>query len=152
MISWWLFVLSHHIKQITRRLICTHQSNNPFVIARRKGIIVSESRLKGILGYHHTYKRQSVICIHESLTDYEKRFVCAHELGHAILHPHINTPFLRRNTLFSIDRIEREANTFAVELLIPDEAMHALHDGCITAQHVASVSGVPQQLIGLKRL
>ena len=36
--------------------------------------------------------------------------------GHSQIHPRVNTPFLRKNTLFSTDR-EVEANRFAVELL-----------------------------------
>ena len=47
-----------------------------------------------------------------------QRTVCAHELGHAVLHTHANTPFLRKNTFFSVDKLEIEANTFAALLLI----------------------------------
>ncbi|MEV2359371.1 ImmA/IrrE family metallo-endopeptidase [Paenibacillus larvae] len=46
------------------------------------------------------------------------RFSIVHELSHHILHQGINTPFLKRNTLFSIDKIEREANELALYILI----------------------------------
>lgn len=44
-------------------------------------------------------------------------FICAHELGYAIFHPDANTHFLKKNTLFSTESIELEANFFAVRLL-----------------------------------
>lgn len=59
----------------------------------------------------------------ENVPEHLQAFVCAHELGHALLHRNINTPFLSKNTLFSIDKIERQANTFAVELLLPDNIL-----------------------------
>ncbi|MGQ0440076.1 ImmA/IrrE family metallo-endopeptidase, partial [Bacillus sp. B-TM1] len=37
-----------------------------------------------------------------------QRTVCAHELGHAVLHTHANTPFLRKNTFFSISNLSTE--------------------------------------------
>src|SRR5690606_32336512 len=77
-----------------------------------------------------------------------QRFVCAHELGHAMLHPGINTPFLKANTLFSINRLEREANEFAVELLIPDDLLRE-HQ---TIYEVATACGVPGEVVELKRL
>lgn len=45
----------------------------------------------------------------------------AHELGHAIMHPDANTPFLRKCTGLLISKMEIEANKFAAELLIDDE-------------------------------
>lgn len=140
------------VRDVVKRLVKRHKTSNPYTIARNKGIIVNQARLKDVLGYHQTYKRQSIICLDESLDEPEKRFVCAHELGHAILHPRLNTPFLRRNTLFSVDKVEREANTFAVELLVDDEAIYSMSDEYITAESVAREHGVPYELIHLKTL
>ncbi len=47
-----------------------------------------------------------------------KNIVLAHELGHALLHYHKSTCYLREYTLFPRGRIENEANKFAAELLI----------------------------------
>lgn len=140
------------IKDAAQRLVKRHRTNNPFIIAMNKGIIVHQTALLEVLGYHKTYKRQSVICLEESLDDHEKRFVCAHELGHAVLHPKVNTPFLRRSTLFSIDKIEREANQFAIELLVPDEDVYATSDRCATVHETAVLYGVPTELMHLKSL
>lgn len=77
-----------------------------------------------------------------------QRFVCAHELGHIILHPHVNTPFMKAHTLFSVDRLEKEANEFAVELLMPDEVVRK-HESVFKA---AKVCGIPSEVAILKQV
>lgn len=78
---------------------------------------------------------------------------CAHELGHAILHPDENTAFLKKNTLFSTDKIEVEANTFAVELLLPDELfLEQDNYSCFTIYDAINEKGVPVVLLSLKRI
>ncbi|WP_425059172.1 ImmA/IrrE family metallo-endopeptidase [Sporomusa carbonis] len=74
-------------------------------------------------------------------------FVCAHELGHAIYHHDINTPFLKANTLFSTAKIEREANIFAVELLMPDDL---LRENTCNIYSLADAPSIPHKLAELK--
>ncbi|QBK24967.1 ImmA/IrrE family metallo-endopeptidase [Ureibacillus thermophilus] len=76
-------------------------------------------------------------------------FVCAHELGHAVLHHDANTPFLKRKTLFSTERIEIEANKFAVELLMPDDFMREYSH--LTIYEIAMMANVPREVVHLKR-
>ncbi|MGR4027274.1 ImmA/IrrE family metallo-endopeptidase, partial [Bacillus sp. ZZQ-131] len=82
--------------------------------------------------------------------EFTQRFVCAHELGHAVLHPKANTPFLRNQTFFSVDRLEIEANTFAVELLLTDEMIFAYENTHLSIQEVAEIHGVPSGFARLK--
>lgn len=112
------------------------------------GVVILFERLKDTLGYFNTYKRIKIIHINQELNESEQQFVCAHELGHSILHPEVNTPFLRKNTLFSISKIEREANEFAVELLLPDTLLYEHQD--VSLSHLAANSGVPLELLHLK--
>lgn len=81
------------------------------------GIVVIQENLGNTLGYYNRNFRIKIIHINENTTAKQQAFICSHELGHAILHPDSNTPFLKKNTLFSTERIEVEANTFAVSLL-----------------------------------
>lgn len=134
------------IKKLVAKLVHKHGTNNPFEIAAQKDIHILYEPLGSIMGYFHTYKRISIIHINNSLSEAQQRFTCSHELGHALLHPKVNTPFLKSNTLFSVDRIEREANEFAVELLIADEM---LLDHSLEAAAVAC--GVPIHIARLKR-
>ena len=48
------------------------------------------------------------------------RVVAAHELGHAFLHRTKECAFIKNHTLLLTSWVEREANMFAAELLIPD--------------------------------
>ena len=109
-----------------------YKTRDPFEIARLKHILIIFEDLGTINGYYKKAYRQKQIHINQNLPRHRQRFVCAHELGHAILHPNSNTPFLRGNTFFLVDKLEIEANSFALELLISDEELiqyYALPDG-----------------------
>ncbi|MED1642128.1 ImmA/IrrE family metallo-endopeptidase [Brevibacillus agri] len=104
---------------IIRRLINAHGTNDPLKIAAQNKIMVLFEELgKNIWGYYACINRIPSIHINNRLDDFQTLFAIAHELGHHKMHPGINTPFLRKNTLFSIDKIEREANDFAMKLII----------------------------------
>ena len=136
------------IKDIAVKLMKRYKTNCPFTLAKELNIIVQYEILGGTMGYFTNDFRIKVIHINQSLTEKERKFTCAHELGHAIMHPNINTPFLKRNTLYSIDKIERQANTFAVEIRLPDELLqkypgHGLYN-------LAEKIGIPRKLADLK--
>jgi Zn-dependent peptidase ImmA (M78 family) len=138
------------IKEIVRQLIKKHKSNDPFQIAKEKNIIILFAELGNTLGFYSSYKRIQFIHINNHLDEKMQYFVCAHELGHAVLHPKSNTPFLRANTLFSVEKLEVEANTFAVELLLPDDVIDQYQDTNLTIYDVAKMYSVPQELVYLK--
>ncbi|MGG6437423.1 ImmA/IrrE family metallo-endopeptidase [Saccharococcus caldoxylosilyticus] len=138
------------IKEIVRQLIKKHKSNDPFQIAKEKNIIILFAELGNTLGFYSSYKRIQFIHLNNQLDEMMQRFVCAHELGHAVLHPKSNTPFLRANTLFSVEKLEVEANTFAVELLLPDDIITQYRNTDLTIYDVAEIHSVPRQLVYLK--
>lgn len=128
-------------------MIKKYRTNDPFEISAQKNITILFSFLGDTLGFFSTYKRSRFIHINNVLDVPMRRFVCAHELGHAEMHPGINTPFLKANTLFSINRLEREANEFAVELLMPDDLIKEYN----TIQEAAAACEVPFEVTQLKR-
>ncbi|WP_088291104.1 ImmA/IrrE family metallo-endopeptidase [Bacillus mycoides] len=138
------------IKEYALKIAEKHATTNPFEIARRKNIIVLFEDLGNTLGFYNTYKRFKFIHINNQIDEITQRFVCAHELGHAVLHPKANTPFLRNQTFLSVDRLEIEANTFAVELLLTDEMVSAYEDTRLSIQEVAEIHGVPGGFARLK--
>ncbi|MED5050594.1 ImmA/IrrE family metallo-endopeptidase [Anoxybacillus rupiensis] len=140
------------IKNIVEQLIKIHNTNDPFKIAKEKNIIVLFADLGDTLGFYSTYKRFQFIHLNHNLSEEEQHFVCAHELGHAILHPKSNTPFLRENTLLSVEKLEVEANIFAVELLLPDDFIMQYQKSDLTIYHIAQMHSVPKELIYLKRI
>lgn len=109
-------------KTLVERLCERHKTRDAFQLADALGIVVLFEPLGQIKGYYNCYCRQKFIHINEDLERREQAFTCSHELGHALLHPKINTPFLRKSTLFSVSKLEVEANRFAVLL------MHSDHD------------------------
>ncbi len=138
------------IKECVLKIVKKHGTTNPFEIAKRKNIIVLFEDLGNTLGFYNTYKRFKFIHINNQINETIQRFVCAHELGHAVLHPKANTPFLRNQTFFSVDRLEIEANTFAVELLLTDEMISAYKDTRLSIQEVAEAHGIPRGFARLK--
>lgn len=138
------------IKDYVMKIVKKHGTTNPFEIAKRKDIIVLFEDLGNTLGFYNTYKRFKFIHINNKIDETTQRFVCAHELGHALLHPKANTPFLRNKTFFSVDRLEIEANTFAVELLLPDEMISEYQDTNLSIQEIAEIYGIPESFARLK--
>jgi len=136
-------------KKIAEKAIKQFHTNCPFQIARGLGVVVLFEPLGNKLGYFSTYKRSKFIHINQDLSEKDRIFPCAHELGHVLQHPKENTPFLRKNTLFSILKIEREAHKFAVELLLPDTLLKEYSE--ISLSQLALICGVPSELIHLKK-
>jgi len=136
------------IKSMVKRLSDKYDTNDPIRIASEQQILIFYEDFKNIWGYFNSSRRIMMIHVNSNLSEALQRFVIAHELGHRIMHPNVNVPFLRANTLHSIDRIEREANQFAVELLMEDQL---LLDG-LTIYEAAAVCGVPVELAYLKKM
>ena len=135
-------------KVTPKQLINKYKTNNPQEIAQALGIIVLFEELGDINGYYNTAFRQKLIHININLPERKQLFTIAHELGHALLHPKANTPFLREKTLFSINKLEIEANKFAVNLLITDEAItESKH---LTLDQMANYFGFNKNLIKLR--
>lgn len=137
------------VQKVTpKQLISKYKTNNPQEIAQELGIIILFEPLGEINGYYNTAFRQKFIHINNTLVEAKQKFTIAHELGHALLHPKANTPFLRDNTLFSINKLEIEANTFAVDLLITDEAIAEVKH--LTLDQMANYFGINKNLIKLR--
>ena len=137
------------IKETVFGLCRKYGTHDPFEIARQRHILVVFEPLKTINGYYSKSYRTQVIHINQDLPEEQQRWTCCHELGHAVLHPNANTPFLRQNTLFSIDRYEVEANRFAMELCYPTQYLLEEFAGRTTHQ-IAQALGLPVALVEYK--
>ena len=116
--------------------------------AKERHIKILYAPLGKVMGFHSYSLRLHAIPLTQELDEPMLQFVCAHELGHTILHPDINTAFMTHRTFFSASKLEREANTFAVELLLPDELVRENEGGSI--YQLARLRGVPEKLAELK--
>jgi Zn-dependent peptidase ImmA (M78 family) len=135
------------IKDEVSKMCKKYKTNNPYELASMMNIQVIPWNLhEEINGFYKYDKRNKYIFINSNL-DYEcQSFVCCHELGHAVCHPRANTPFLRKNTLFSIDRIEVEANTFAIELLIRNANLEEDQIKSLSIFELTKLCGIPNEL------
>ena len=128
------------IREKVDDLIKKYDTTNPFELADFLGIMVVYENLGKSLGYFSNICRIPIIHINDSITYEKQLFTIAHELGHAVLHPNENTAFLKANTLYSTEKIEVEANTFAIELLFNGNSS-------ITIKEAIEYYGAPEQLI-----
>lgn len=139
------------IKKTVLDLTNKYKTNDPFELAAFKNVEVIPFNLHPeIKGFYKYDKRNKYIFINNNLDEPSQKFVCAHELGHSQLHPRVNTPFLRGNTYFSVDKIEVEANTFAVELLLQDQNLYEYKDSSLSVCEIAEIYGVPKEVSHLK--
>lgn len=134
------------IKETAEHLCRKYCTRNPFDLCQALNIIVLFEPLGTVRGYYSKSHRFKVIHINENLDDERQLFTCAHELGHAILHPDANTPFLREHTLFSVDKLEVQANRFATCLCYPADYLRQEFDGCSICQIAESLC-LPMDLI-----
>ncbi|WP_419882756.1 ImmA/IrrE family metallo-endopeptidase [Peribacillus sp. B-H-3] len=141
------------IKNVVIKLGQKHKTTDPFELASLLSIeVVPWDLHKEIRGFYKYDKRNKFIFINSNLNWEIQRFVCAHELGHALLHPRSNTPFYREKTLFSIEKIEVEANSFAVELLMPDEILTGFNHTNLSLDEIGEICGIPKGFSQLKEI
>lgn len=136
------------IKDIVRNLTEQHHTNNPFELTDCKNIQIIYHDLGIIRGIYRIYKRNKQMFINNTLSKEERRMVCAHELGHAILHKNYNTVFMDRGTMFNNNKLEIEANKFVAELLINDNIIYKYKQ--YTIEQIANVENVSVELVKYK--
>ena len=104
-----------------------------------------------VKGFFIRSSRVKVITINSDLPETVRRFILAHELGHAVLHGNSGCSTFHDVTLYDdSSATEKEANLFAAELLMNDEDVLTMinHDG--TFFSAAAVLGVPMELLDFK--
>lgn len=138
------------IQVIAERIVKQSRSRNPFTAAQNLGVVVLFEPLGSIRGYYSKSMRQKFIHINKDLPEYQARFVCAHELGHAVMHGDTNTPFLKSSTLLSVNKFELEANKFAACFLLPDCKLWEYIEYEYTIEQAAISSGLPAALINYR--
>ena len=126
------------IKKLVSRLVRKYQTRDPFEMIKGMNVILVHYPLEGV-------QRNHIIYLDERLTEAEQRFVLAHELGHLFLHKKANAIFMDSKTQFNTDKYEREADTFAMELLVPDSVIFGHPD--LTIGQLARLTGYTEELL-----
>ena len=128
-----------------------YKTDNPCEIIHAKNILLLNEELGLIRGYYNLVLRQKQIHINCNLNGTQRDFTTTHELGHALMHPKASTPFLLSNTHLSVDKLEIEANKFAVEFLISDDVLiECFKHNRYTIEQAARSLGYQKELIELR--
>lgn len=136
------------IKKIVNSLVKKHKTRNPFEIIRGMNVILVPVPLEGVRGFYQHFQRNNIIYIDDSLSEREQLQVCAHELGHMLLHKKANALFMDTYTGFNTTKYEKEADLFAMELLVSDEMILEFQE--FTTDQIARALGYDEELIKLR--
>ena len=136
-----------NIKDTVNQICKKYKTQNPYELADCLSININYCELGTIRGFFVQRNRIKQIFINHNLPEQIRKFVLSHEIGHAIMHPNRNTLFLQ-NTFFSTDRLEIEANKFAIQIVMPDEDI--MEHWEYTIDEWAMFYGLPREIIELR--
>lgn len=136
------------VRDTVTMLVKKHKTRNPFEIIKGMNVIVLFVPLVDVRGFYQYFQRNNIIYINENLSESEKIFVCAHELGHMLMHKKANCIYMDTHTNFNTNKYELEANKFAMELLLPDAELHQYQD--LTLDQLSRMLGYNRSLIELR--
>lgn len=145
--------MSDYIYERAARLIRMCETRDPFRVAKESGIYVrfqnDFTRLKGM---YTVMKRNRFIFINAGLPERKQRIVCAHELGHDILHRALAADnALREFMLYDMtSRPEYEANVFAAHLLLDEKEIMRRARGGYDAYQIAAYMNTDINLMLVK--
>ena len=136
------------IKKIVSKYINRYKTRDPYLLASYLNIEIVEKPLGSISGAYLYLNKNRTIFINSTLDCKFKTVVLAHELGHAILHPKENCYFMKNKTLLLTSKIEKQANTFASELLLKDDIFN-YYQG-FSLEYISICEYVPVDLLKIK--
>jgi len=136
------------IKRLAESLVQKYHTRDPFEIIRGLNVILVFTSLTDTRAFYQYFQRNNIIYIDESLSSREQAFECAHEMGHMFLHKKMNTLFMDTRTGLNTDRLENEANSFAMNILIGDDLLEEYQG--YTVEQIARLLGYEKRLINLR--
>lgn len=124
--------MNDSIYMLAKSLVKKHETRDPFEICSILGITYLFKDLGSLQGMYTILAGKPVILISNRLDKHRQRQVCAHELGHALMHTDIvSERCLQEFEIFNMNEpIEYEANVFSAFLLVDfDEADKYFKEG-----------------------
>lgn len=140
------------IEKIVSNLVKKYGTTSPFEICEYLGIdVIYQDLPEYVRGFFVKILKNFVIVINNSIEEGEERIVCAHELGHIMLHSETNSISLNSRTHLCTSKYEREADLFAVNLLLQNETFSTDSvSGSLSAEEISRITHIPIKLIMLK--
>lgn len=139
------------VEKVKRR----YRENDPFRLCRAMDIKLIFTSLgtekDSIKGFFLESKRIRTITINSDLPSIIQKFVVSHELGHAVLHRKSGICAFHEVGLFDeSDQFEKDANIFAAEYLLDDEAVLQMLNEDNTFFTAAASLCIPMELLDFK--
>ncbi len=132
-----------------------YAESDPFRLCKEMDILTLFSPMgtfpSSCKGFYLTQSRIKSITINSDLSENLQRIICAHELGHSILHDEFSgaNGFHDFEFFDATNRFEYEANIFAAELLINDDDIVTVNEDSSFFQLAAELC-VPPELLDFK--
>ncbi|MBR5223357.1 MAG: ImmA/IrrE family metallo-endopeptidase [Clostridia bacterium] len=137
-----------------KKLISKYDTSDPFEICKKMNIKIHYKDLgPSLKAYYFCQSRIKNIVLNSNSDEIMCRILCAHELGHAVLHNKYMPMygFQEFNIFNTKITTEYEANLFAAELLISNEKLfELLRNPNITFFEMAQILCVPAELLSFK--
>jgi len=136
-----------YINNFVKTIIKKYKTNNAFEISKLLNIIILYENLGKVKGYYNCLYRQKFIHINSNLNYQEQLFTCSHELGHALMHPKENTRLLRNETNYFVNKLEQEAQIFAINLYLNDDVFQELIEKEYSSAQISNFLNIDNSLI-----
>ena len=145
--------MNRYIYDKVNRLIKKYKTRDPIELIEALNInLVYLPETKILLGMYHYIQRNRFIFI-SSNTNFNRKTILAHELGHDQLHRDYcvsGGAFHDQTVLNPTNKFETEANIFAAHLLISDEDVFDNINDQVCDYEIAGKLGVDINLLNLK--
>lgn len=138
-----------NVKNVVNGIVDKYGTRNPYELCDLMGIEVEWHHLIDVNGYSFEVFGVQQIILNDTLDESTERYVLAHEIGHTVMHSGFNGAYLMYCTGLAVNKIEKEADAFAAELLITDEFL--LENRDMTVGQLAQLTGYSELLLELKR-
>lgn len=133
-----------------------------YEIARNSGIRIVEMPFpddyENVSGFINIEDGEPIMYVNETEPENRRKFTVAHELGHWLLHEQQIRDDPQKAVLFRValgkankDPLEKEANAFAAELLVPMEFFERINDRK-SQQELANIFKVSAEVIGYRKV
>ena len=142
---------SEEIRRSAAALKAQYDTTNPFALSRCLHIELLIRELGSLKGFYKDVYGTPFIFLNRRLRRGEATLVCAHELGHHLLHREFAAFGFEEASVFSpASRREYEANLFAAELLLVTRKVCALAKEGLTRAQIAAELRADERLVDLK--
>jgi Zn-dependent peptidase ImmA (M78 family) len=141
------------IFKMVESLIKKYDTRDPFALAKELGVnIIFRDDFLNLKGMYKVILRNRYIFINSKLPLEMQHLVCAHELGHDLLHRiYLRSSIFQEFVLYDMkSKPEYEANIFASELLLDDDVVYACFKEGFDVYQVANMLGVDINLLLIK--